>query len=255
MQTKDFYHKLTNAEREIALASFDVRINKVPENEFKSEMIKLIGQTHLNCGFKLDENQLLQTIDELCSDLLKYNNTLTFPEIVLAFKNGYKKEYGDFFGLSNATYFGWVNAYTWGEKRLRVKKSIQDAKDNANKEPDKKTPEEIDYIMKDACLRSFDDFRKKVPVVDAGNVKYNYLVRKGLINFTAERKVQIMNYVSERLKTEAVENRQKAESVEKVIGKILPETIVSESRREALIVFYQDLVETETELKDLIETI
>jgi hypothetical protein len=54
------------------------------------------------------------------------------------------------------------------------------------------------------------------------------------------------------LKAEAIESRQKAETIEKAIAKILPDSIVAESRREALIVFYQDLVETETELKDLL---
>lgn len=251
LQTRDFYNKLTNSEREIALATFELRINQVSENDFKSSMIKLIGKTHLNCGFKLDENQLLQTIDELCSDLIKYNSTLTFHEIEIAFNCGYKKEYGDFFGLSNATYFGWVNAYTWGEKRLRIKKSIMDAKNNANKESEKKTPEEIDYIMKDACLRSFDDFRKNILIVDAGNVKYNYLVKCGIINFTKERKQEIRTIVESRMRTQAIENRQKSETIEKVIAKILTESIISESRREALIVFYKDLCETETELKDL----
>jgi hypothetical protein len=251
LQTKDFFKSLTTTEKEIALCCIGLKLKELEVNDFKSKMIILIGKTHLSCGFKADENQIQQTIHELCNDLLKYNSTLSFQEIELSFKNGWKKEYGDFFGLNNATYFGWVNAYTFGEKRLKVKKTLLEAKENANKEPAKKTEAEIDEIMKDACLRSFDDFRRKIPVVDAGNVKYNYLVKCGLINFTKERKQEIRNKVESRLKAEAIESRQKAETIEKAIAKILPDSIVAESRREALIVFYQDLVETETELKDL----
>ena len=244
-------NKMTASEREIALASFQVKIAVLDRLDLKMELLKLVGQTHLDCGFKVDKETLAQTIDTLVDDLQKYNSSLSFQEIELAFKNGWKKEYGDFFGLNNATYFGWVNAYTFGEKRLRVKKTLLEAKENANKEPAKKTEAEIDEIMLDACLRSFDDFRRKVPVVDAGNVKYNYLVKCGLINFTKERKQEIRNKVESRLKVEAIESRQKAETIEKAIAKILPDSIVAESRREALIVFYQDLVETEAELKDL----
>jgi hypothetical protein len=89
-------------------------------------------------------------------------------------------------------------------------------------------------------------------VVDAGNVKYNYLVKCGLINFTKERKQEIRTIVESRMRTQAIENRQKSESIEKSIAKILPESIISESRREALVVFYKDLIETETELIDLL---
>jgi hypothetical protein len=252
LKKKDCFLKLTAAEKEIALCCIELKIKELSENTFKTKMLHLIGQTHLNCGFKTDENQVEQTIDELCLDLLKYNSTLSFQEIELAFKNGWKKQYGDFFGLNNATYFQWVNAYTWGEKRLKVKKTLLEAKENEKIEPAKKTEAEIDAIMRDACLRSFDDFKKKILVVDAGNVKYNYLVKCGLINFTKERKQEIRAIVESRMRTQAIENRQKSETIEKSIAKILTESIISESRREALVVFYKDLVETETELIDLL---
>lgn len=252
MQKKDYFLKLTPTDKEVAIASVGIRIKDLKESDFKTKIIHLIGQTHLNCGFKLDENQLSQTIDELCSDLLKCNFTLSFAEIELAFKNGWKKEYGDFFGLNNATYFGWVNAYTFGEKRLRVKKTIADAKANEGKEPEKKTPEEADYILKEACLKSFDEFRKGVAIFDHGNVKYNYLVKVGVLNFTKERKEAIKTMVEARVKAEVIETKGKAETIEKALSRIQPDSIISASKKEALNQFFKDLADTETELSDLL---
>jgi hypothetical protein len=244
--------KMTPSEKEMAIASVQTKIAVLDRLDLKMELLKLVGQTHLDCGFKVDKETLAQTIDTLVDDLQKYNSSLSFQEIEIAFKNGWKKEYGDFFGLNNATYFGWVNAYTFGEKRLKVKKTLLEAKENANKQPTKKTEAEIDEIMKDACLRSFDDFRRNIPVVDAGNVKYNYLVKLGIINFTKERKLEIKNKVESILKAEAIENKIKTDTVEKALKRLKPETIVFESRKQALIDFYGDLVETETELSELI---
>lgn len=252
MQKKDCFKIFTSSEKEIAIASICLKLKELEPNDFKSKMLFLIGQTYLNCGFKFDENQVKQTIDELCEDLLKHNFLLSFEEIELAFKNGWKKEYGEFYGLSNATYFDWVNAYAHQEKRLRVKKTLLEAKENSKVEPAKKTQEEIDEILRFACLESFDQFKNGIIVFDAGNVKYNYLVKCGVINFTKERKQEIRTIVESRMRTQAIENRQKSETIEKSIAKILTESIISESRREALVVFFKDLVETETELIDMI---
>ena len=230
-----------------------VKIKDLDENNLKSKMIQLIGQTYLNCGFKLDETQLIQTIDEFCDDLKKYHSQLSFEEIELAFKNGYKKIYGDFFGLSNATYFGWVSAYTFAESRLKVKKTILEAKENENKPSKILSKEEIYKIMKVSIVKSFEDFKRGATIFDAGNVKYNYLVDLGLIDFTKERKNDIMKMAEHRLRQEAIEMKQKNETIEKALSKIMPQTIISESKKQALIEYYKELVEMEIEIEDEIK--
>jgi len=248
----DCFKTFTPAEKETAIATIGVKISELEANDFKTKMINLIGQTYLNCGFKLDENQVTLTINELCEDLKKYNITLTFEEIQLAFKNGYKKQYGDFFGLSNATYFGWVNAYTCGESRLKVKKTLLSAKENANKQPEIKSPAEINKIMKDSCLKSFEDFKIGVVVLDAGNVKYNYLVKKEVLNISKEKKAEFMILAEKNLKSLAIETKGKTETIEKCFGKIVQTSIVSEAKKLALIDFYKNLASNDFDLNDLI---
>ncbi len=244
------YNNLSPIEKEMALALLEPKIKDFTPEQMTVSMIGLIGKTHLSCGFPLDKERLNFTIDELCNDLKKYNGNLTFKEIELAFKNGYKKQYGDFFGLSNATYFGWVNAYTWAENRLRVKKAILDSKENAKKEPEKKSDEEIEYILKAGVLKSFDDFRDGVIILDAGNVKYNYLVKKGLINLTKERKAELMISSELRLKENAIKTKQLNETISKVFAKILESSITSEAKKEALLQYFKELVSMEIELSD-----
>ncbi len=230
-----------------------VKIKNLEENDFKSKMIKLIGQTYLNCGFKLDEPQLFQTIDELCIDLQKYNSTLSFEEIELAFKNGYKKMYGDFFGLSNATYFWWVNAYSFAETRLKVKKTIQMAKENENQPSKKLSQEETNKILKGATIKSFEDFKNGAPIFDAGNVKYNFLDSLGLINFTIEQKNDFMVLAKANLYDFGVNNKKPRETIKSVVEQILPQSIKSEAKRLALAEYYKNLIEMEVEIVDILE--
>lgn len=247
-------HQIFNSdEKDIFFALKKPNIFNFPPNGFHNAMQILIGKTHLNCGVTLNNEQLKLTIDELCGDLKKDYGKLSFEEIEIAFKNGYKNEYGEYFGLNNKTYLGWVSAYSKEESRLRVIKAIQTAKEKDRQEPAKKTHAETAEIMKWAILTSFDQFKKGALIFDAGNVKYNYLVKIGLLNFTKERKVQILENVKLKLKQNAIETKLQSETLSKVLDKILPETEISEAKKESLKIYYKDLIDTGIEISDLLE--
>lgn len=248
------FNKLTTVEKEIALATVSPKIKDIEPDKFIFLIDGLIAKTHLNCGFKHDLEQVNSTIDELCEDLKKYNSAITFEEIQLAFKNGYKKQYGDFFGLNNATYFQWVNAYVWSENRLRIKKLLSDAKEKA-KQPEAKiiSEQEANEIMKNACLKSFEYFKLGSVIFDSGNVKYNFLVKMELLNFSKERKNEILARITNKIKSEAVESKNRTESISQVLGKISEESLISESKKECLKVYFKDLLDTGIELSELME--
>jgi len=251
----DRNNTLSACDKEIAVACFEPNIRNFAPNRFVNEMLLLIKKTHLNCGFKFDDSQKFatnETIDELCEDLKKYNGSLSFSEIELAFKNGYKKQYGEFFGLNNATYFQWVNAYAYAENRLRIKKLLLDAKEKGKEQP-AKSEKEIKEIMEGAIIRSFDDFKKGGLIFDAGNVKYNYLVKIGFLNFTVERKKEIFEQVKERMKQDAIETKTNNETIAKALSKILPETEISNARTASLKIYFQDLIDTGVNISDMLE--
>jgi len=249
-------NKTLNAfDKEIAVACSEPSIRNFAPNKFVNQMLILIGRTHLNCGFKFEEPQKEATnltIDELCEDLKKYNGSLSFSEIELAFKNGYKKQYGDFFGLNNATYFQWVNAYAYAENRLRIKKLLLEAKEKQNTKPEK-SEAEIKEIIEGGIITAFEQFKKGGLIFDAGNVKYNYLVKIGLLNFTIDRKKEIFERVKERMKQDAIETKANNETIAKALSKIMPENVVSQSRVESLKIYFMGLIDTGIEISDILE--
>lgn len=259
IQTKE-YDELAILEREIANASFGVKIKDMKPEELLVAMVGLIGRTHVNCGYKMDQSQVDLTVDELVSDLQKYNGLLSLAELELAFKNGWKKAYGEFFGLSNQTYFMWVNGYTWSASRLNAKKAIEKAIKNRNNAP---TVSELEKerIVRDGVIARFYHYRDTKVIEDIANVAYNYLDDKGLILFTKEVKNEIMDRCRKRLLSEENskqigaktlgERNDIANAIKQLEQKTSPKLKI-ESRKEALKMYFDQLIEMELDLKDLI---
>lgn len=248
----DTLPNLTVAEKEIALACQGEKIKDIDIRAITLFMIGLIGKTFLNTGGDFDKNKEMidSTVDELAADLKKYNGTLTLPEIEIAFKNGWKKEYGEYFGLNNATYFGWVNAYTWNEKRLRAKKAIENAKESNKVAQPKLSEEEKEEILKKGALKMFADFKAGGSILDAGNITYNFLEAKGLINFSKERKVEILERTKEQMKADAISQKNRTESIDSVLKKVMVDEIIkANAKRNALTLFFSELIEMEAELE------
>lgn len=220
----------------------------------------LIAKTHLNCGNKSDFDQVNSTIDELCEDLKKYNASLTFKEIELAFRNGWKGVYGDYFGLNNKTYFQWVNAYAFGEKRLRITNMLLKEKEKQNMKTEI-SEEEKERIIRNGAIKCFNEFKSTGIILDAGSVTYNYLNKIGLITFTKQIKDDILAKTRERLiNSHLVEitntgNVRKIKEVKALIDELkksVPTNLISESKKEALKLFFQNIIEMEEDLKDLL---
>jgi hypothetical protein len=238
------YNKLSLIEKDIAIACIQPKIKDLRKDELLTLMLGLIGKTYLNLGQEMDSNQVNMTIDELCEDLQKYNGTLSFAEIQIAFKNGWKKQYGDFFGLNNATYFGWVNGYTWSESRLRAKRMIEDAKRTGNEPKPEVSEEQREEIMRNGALKMFEDHKAGGSILDPGNVVYEYLLKKGLINFPRERKEEIRKKTEDEMKAAAISNKDRAETIESVLKKVMvPDIIKANSKRTALKEFFNQLIE------------
>jgi len=212
----------------------------------------LIAKTHLNCGQTSDLELVDSTINELCISLQKSHGLLSFQEIEIAYANGWQKHYGDFFGLNNLTYFGWVNAFANEEKRLRIKRQLLEEKEKLTK---KKTMNklEIENFMRKAVLKCFAEFKNGVKIFDAGNAKYNFLTRRGLIQLTKERKIEIFNITKARVKAQALETKKSYEKIQDVLNKITDENIKSEARTEALRIYFSHLIEIGAELSDFWE--
>lgn len=224
-------------------------IGMMSENDLIKQLLIIIGKTHLYVSFKFDETQVSLTINELCSEFKKHFFWLTIKEIEIAFSNGYKKEYGEFFGLCNATYFAWVKAYNESEKRTNAKKAIENSKLLMNPKPIL-TEEEKEEIVKNGIRKRFKDFKAGLEIEDYGNVAYNYLERMGKIKFTMERKIEIKERTIKEMKNKALFDTNRVEKIDNILEKVLTtEAIKCNSKKNALKEYFKDLIEMGDELE------
>lgn len=154
-------------------------------------MSTLIIRTHANCGITYNKEITLATIEELVDDLHMEFGSFTFEEIELAFKKGWKKHFGEFYGLNNATYYNWVLCYSREEARLRAKKEIARIQANLKNAPKVLTPEESDKIVYDGLLLSYESFQHNKNIL-IPTFYYDFLRRKELISFNETIKNELM---------------------------------------------------------------
>ena len=250
----NIYQALIPIEREIVKACCEKNICQLDYAEFLFKMNGLIAKTHIQCGFAIDKEAVAFILRDLCDELKKYFSLMTFSEIEIAFRNGWKNTEKDFYGLNEKTYLSWVNAYSQSESRLKAKKMLLEAKENSKMQPAEKTEAEKEEDVRIATLQKFSKFKEGLVFFDWGNPSYNFLEKKGLINFSLERKKTIKKMVEEKRKAHAINEKRINESIEIVVKKALEEdAVISDCKREALNIYFKELVEMEIELIDLLE--
>ena len=251
---------LTIEERECFIALQGQKIKDYKIAELEDELNKILQTTYFNCGQVLSSEDAIPVLDSIVPDIKNYFSSLTIEEVKVAFKRGLLKDYGDYFGLNPKTFLGWLKSYMASANRAEVKTKIK----MHNEE--QLTEEEKEKIVVDGVYKCWEEFKEKGVVYDFGNATYNYLDRKGIIPFTVERKWQIYREVKERLISQAKEKRAKVKDVldkrnfDELIYALTSETgnekdtLKFESRREALKIFFTDLLEMGEDLKELIKT-
>lgn len=250
------FNGLSVSEKQIAIASTDPKIKDLDENTIREYMLSLIGKTHVNCNFAYDKEIVTASMGELIQQLKTYCCTISLKEVELAFSDGYKRVNGDFFGLSNSTYLIWINNFISSGSRINAKKAIENAKKELEMKEKELTPEEKEKIIHDGCLILFEQFKSGKKINDAGNVTYNYLEKKGILNFTIERKQSIKAIVIKNIlnkengKLFKSTNHKERNIIKKYIDEIekgeRKEDLIVECKKYALNLFFKELIETDT---------
>jgi hypothetical protein len=124
--------KIDITERKIAMARLKPKICDLPsdeksENLFLNALKNLIIKTYADCGQVLNNESYVVDgveikpikfqIQELSKDIDKNFNKLTVEELYIAFSEGVRGIYGEFYGLNNVTYFKWLKSYKESETR------------------------------------------------------------------------------------------------------------------------------------------
>lgn len=231
----------------------DKRVMDSTDDEIKAALSAGIHKAIFNLGQQpksLGEITLMN--NELVGEVKNFCKAFTLTEIVLACQNGAKEAYGQNFGINVATVMRWMMGLLNDMKRQSAKKLIADY----SKPKEEKPKELTDAERKSLALEAFEKFKKTGNYTDWGNVIFNYLERIEVLNFSNERKAEIKEIVKQK-EIERLSAPLSLEEKRKFDREILDilngvEDLKSKCRKEALNIYFSELVELEMELSDLI---
>jgi len=136
-------------------------------------------------GFKMHEDDAKYLKVELFKILVNKYHYLRLAEIKIAFRNGVQKVYGEFIGLSLASFSQFLSKYSSSQERAKAV-----IEQRPERMIEQHTPEPLDPMIRVKEL--YRDFKKSGTCDDIGNVAYTYLDREGKIDFTPEQKRKFM---------------------------------------------------------------
>lgn len=257
---------LTPSQKAFVQASQGKQLHTSKRSVIEDELSDLIGITYFEAGVKPLEatTELFALVDATIKDLMLNFRFMTMEEIKKAFHFGVRKHYGDYFGLNVVTFHNWVKSYQSDQKRAEAMKL--NALNAHTAEKKKLTDEEIEKINIEAVLRCWNDYKVR-KVFNENNgyhliSTFEYLFERKIANFTHEQKVEFGKQAKVALnkqllnKKSTVTNQpmslkdiQKDFELIKVPGNIM---VKNESQRIALKYFFDELIEMETDLEELL---
>jgi len=227
----------------------------------------LISSTQVNIGHvkRADDSEANLQIAENLFNLIKSKyQSLTVDELKLAILNGSISEYGEYTTFSLKTLSDWIKGYLNDINKKHAMSEWNRAIDLATAKD--KTHEQKQQIIIDGCLHAFNDYKSNslsFPVDYLCGVFYDKLKELGLINFTTERKGRIYDEALVIYKS-GINDFYGAGKINKDIYGSIIQTIsnkktsqenrsfVNLGKRIGLKMYFNDLLETDTELLDLI---
>lgn len=228
-------------------------IKESSDKEIKAALSAGINKAIFNMGHpSKDLTELSAMIEELLRDVKSLLGTLTTGEIVLACQNGSKEAYGQNFGVNVSSVLRWMMGLLNDLKRHEAKKALLEA-NTPKEEPKKETTEEE---WKDLAISAFEKFKANGVYEDWGNIIYLFLERKGILNFSNERKAEIKRIVENRelAKLSAPLSMEEKRSFDKLKDQLLSGSmdLKGKCRREALLIYFKELDEMGLAMEDLL---
>src|SRR5690606_10232866 len=229
-------------------------------------------------GFAMDDDSWAHLLANASDNIIKVEPNIRLGEIPIAINKGVLGDYGEFYGLSVVTVVKFIKSHYASLKRAELAKQIK-PKEEAKQPP---TLEEQKIIAKQHLIDEFEKFKTTKTIPLSGVYLYRFLSEHfGLVSFSNELKYRMYYEASKvivkGLKDEIIANPNSRLSNSKKIGEIenfyaieddpikcaidihkglqneeLKIQIRNESERIALKRYFNDLIEMETEIKDLL---
>lgn len=208
------------AKRFIVAKFSEVKASELPINQMEAEIAKLITNILADAGFKssTDDSVIIHLSTRLSEDARSRYKHLTLSEIKMALNSGVRGDYGQFMGINVTTINNWIKAFETCELRKMAMIDYNTRLSAPTQKPEP-TPEEIENILKTACNKAYEDFKKDGSLPYSCGAIYDYFKKNKGIVWTKEERAQIekeaevayKGKLKEKGKAEFSENGLKAE--------------------------------------------
>lgn len=275
---------LTKIEKYTALQRFELCVEMldspmardVEELEIDKVVLPAILKAQKDLGFNPNEEKGSHLMDGIALEIKRAVPNIRLLEIPIAINKGVLGEYGDFLGLSIVTVIKFLKAHYTSAKRAEIAKQV------SNKEEEKPIPsiEEQKALAKVHLIEGFERYKesKKIPfsavylyrflsehfkLVEYPNEVKFEMYYQSILNIKREKEqdLDINSRMSNRKDIDFIngfldtipDKIECAKAVLKAVQqKELRYMLKNESERIALKRYFDNLIEMETEIKDLL---
>lgn len=189
---------------------------KILDYENKSDVLKefsdIISKTFFEAGQKTEADNLKLLCHGLYEEVKKYFPFMRMEEILIAFSNGVRKEYGEFFGINISTFNFWLKSWQTDEKRKQAQSAIRAANEVEYKPV--MTRKQADIAWRETIINQFNEFKHtKLLTITMPMSLFKNFENMGLIKLSKEEKQAIYQQATEkflkRLKIERLTPKSK----------------------------------------------
>lgn len=198
--------KISSNPYQLALESH--KIAEMKKSDAVSVMIDILSKTYYDAGQVMpgynvpEQTKNLQVLAGALHEETKQFGFLRIEELRIAFKNGVRGEYGEYFGLNIKTFYQWIKGFQMDDKR---KNAILAAK--AASEAEIKpvwSADKAEYEYKQTITRQFEAYKAGGPLIISFPIKqYQDLEQRGLVAYSNAEKLEFMEKAKVKFLAEA----------------------------------------------------
>lgn len=178
------------------------KILEMKKSDALKEIIDLLQKTYYDAGQVMPghdvktQSQNLQILARaIFEEVEKTFRNLRIEEIKLAFRNGVRKEYGDFFGLNVSTFHGWIKRFVADEKRAEAY-----AKTKQEVIMPIATESEAFEMWREAIKKQFEQFKSTgILSCEFPTYQFKEFERLGILVLSIEEKMALLEPAKRKL--------------------------------------------------------
>lgn len=232
------------------------------------EIRQHVNRAILDSGFgaNMEKEDISELINSVVKDVLIDFSHLTTQEVEIAFRNGCRELYGEFYGVSTRTFYKWLKAYCEQSKIEANKELIKLDAPKVDAEPSEEEKQKRFNTWLTTFYNDFNSFVKtgEYNIYDTDNMFYHFLQKKQLIPKLSDvKKAAILKKAKEVVKAQyqpednanVFQKNEYKRFIERIKNKDkgVQYEITAEAKRIHLKLFLTSLKKKNVDLKSLVE--